>query len=146
MMGNSRIYYPLNVILYFFHHQSYQYWIGPLISLNDFKTFIALLQDPTWNESFSFEVEKQHKFLNICLWSKSDERYSKDVLIGYVSLLDAVYTAIPFLPLYPLYGKVLVTLCPENGFEFDNSLQANSSLSKRLFNIFNPLFWFDSNP
>lgn len=42
-----------------------------------------------WNESFTFDVEKQHKFMNICIWSKSDERPGKEFLIGYVSLNSA---------------------------------------------------------
>jgi len=51
---------------------------------------ISCSMDPVWNESFTFDVEKQHKFLNVCVWSKSDERYNKDILIGYssISLMD----------------------------------------------------------
>eukprot|EP00794_Sanderia_malayensis_P006959 gene6959-7744_t len=42
--------------------------------------------EPSWNESFSFDVEKQHRFLNVCVWSKSEEREDKDILLGYASV------------------------------------------------------------
>ncbi|XP_066911175.1 PDZ domain-containing protein 8-like [Clytia hemisphaerica] len=39
-----------------------------------------------WNEIFSFDIEKEHRFLNICVWCKHEESFEKDVLIGYVSI------------------------------------------------------------
>ena len=38
-----------------------------------------------WNEIFTFDVEKEHKFLNICVWGKCDNALQSEVLMGYVS-------------------------------------------------------------
>ncbi|XP_047126500.1 PDZ domain-containing protein 8 isoform X1 [Hydra vulgaris] len=43
-------------------------------------------QEPVWNEIFSFDVEREHKFLNICVWGKCEDAFDKDLLLGYVSI------------------------------------------------------------
>ncbi|XP_057313553.1 PDZ domain-containing protein 8-like isoform X1 [Hydractinia symbiolongicarpus] len=43
-------------------------------------------QEPVWNEIFSFDVEKEQKFLNICVWGRCEMAFEKDALLGYVSI------------------------------------------------------------
>jgi len=47
---------------------------------------LAANQEPVWNEIFAFDVEKEHKFLNVCVWAKCEDTFESDVLLGYVSI------------------------------------------------------------
>ncbi|EDO37885.1 predicted protein [Nematostella vectensis] len=38
--------------------------------------------EPAWNETIIFDVEKKDKYLNVCVWSKSQDKL--DLLLGYI--------------------------------------------------------------
>ena len=40
-------------------------------------TLVTANEDPVFNEIFSFDVEKENKFLNICVYGKCEENFSK---------------------------------------------------------------------
>ncbi|XP_052829643.1 PDZ domain-containing protein 8 [Octopus bimaculoides] len=57
---------------------------------------VSASQNPCWNEMFEFEVEEEHRFLNICLWCREPDKIDKhdkvtkrkkNVRIGHVSFL-----------------------------------------------------------
>ena len=58
------------------------------------RLFRPLFQDPTFNESFKFEVDDSHAYLNACVWCRIPEKLDKqsrvikpekDIPLGHVS-------------------------------------------------------------
>lgn len=52
-------------------------------------------QNPVWNQKFTFDVDEDHKYLNICVWCRSPEKLDKhervvkpgkEILMGHVSI------------------------------------------------------------
>ena len=43
-------------------------------------------REPSWNETFTFDVEKEHRYLNISVLNRTGYRYGQDVLRGFVSI------------------------------------------------------------
>ncbi|KAM7436009.1 PDZ domain-containing protein 8 [Porites harrisoni] len=54
--------------------------------------------DPVWNETFKFQVLKKDQYLNVCVWSKSQEKNEKDTVLGYVTvpLMDIALRCLSF--------------------------------------------------
>lgn len=42
--------------------------------------------EPVWNETVKFDILKNDQYLNVCIWSKSQEKNEKDLLLGYVTI------------------------------------------------------------
>lgn len=49
-------------------------------------TLVNANEDPVFNEIFSFDIEKEHKYISFCVWGKCEESFDKDMLLGYVSI------------------------------------------------------------
>ena len=54
-----------------------------------------LIQNPSWNQSFTFNIANEHNYLNICVWSRVTDE-SCDLLIGHVS--QCVYMCVYVWP------------------------------------------------
>ncbi|GAB1604563.1 PDZ domain-containing protein 8-like [Argonauta hians] len=103
---------------------------------------VSASQNPCWNEQFEFEVEEEHRFLNICLWCREPDKIDKhdkvtkrrkNVRIGHVSFLlseialDCLTTVQgdtqktrPLIPAEPKPGAIRTrcsTLASHPGFE-----------------------------
>ena len=44
-------------------------------------TLVTAHEEPVFNEIFQFDVEKENKFLNICVYGKCEENFSKFLCI-----------------------------------------------------------------
>ena len=62
--------------------------------LENDRLFRHVFQDPTFNESFEFDVDDSHAFLNACVWCRIPEKLDKqsrvikpekDIPLGHVS-------------------------------------------------------------
>ena len=64
-----------------------------LCSINN--SFLGF-QDPVWDETFKFQVLKKDQYLNVCVWSKSQEKNEKDTVLGYVRCVLSPYHELLF--------------------------------------------------
>ncbi len=55
------------------------------MSLDSSWSAIFLVQRPSWREEFDFEVQEDHHYLNICVWTRLGDD-GGDLLVGHVSL------------------------------------------------------------
>ena len=55
-------------------------------SMGQKTTLVNANEEPVFNEIFTFDIEKEHKYMSICVWGKCEESFDKDVLLGYVSI------------------------------------------------------------
>lgn len=37
-----------------------------------------------WSETVKFDILQEHQYLNVCIWSKFQDKNEKDALLGYV--------------------------------------------------------------
>ncbi len=67
------------------------------------------LQNPSWNQPFSFIVTKEHNYLNVCVWSRVIDE-SCDVLIGHVSLYVVIQVMCTYYVLACIWSRINMTL------------------------------------
>lgn len=61
--------------------------IAAVDGLDTTKTsLVPATTDPTWNETMKFDIIKKDQYLNVCIWSRSQEKNEKDILLGYVTI------------------------------------------------------------
>lgn len=62
-------------------------------------TLVSASSDPVWNETFKFDVQTPNlRYLNVCIWSKSQEKNEKDIILGHVTipLMDIALRCLSF--------------------------------------------------
>ncbi|XP_022804079.1 PDZ domain-containing protein 8-like isoform X2 [Stylophora pistillata] len=62
-------------------------------------TLVSASADPVWNETFKFDIPTSNlQYLNVCIWSKSQEKNEKDIILGHVTipLMDIALRCLSF--------------------------------------------------
>ncbi|XP_064404308.1 uncharacterized protein LOC135349681 isoform X3 [Halichondria panicea] len=76
---------------------------------------VSASMNPSWNQSFTFNIANEHNYLNICVWSRATDE-SCDLLVGHVTI--------------PLMDIALECLCTSSGYHHQRYLLVASQTLK----------------